>query len=97
MGEQSISDILALTKMFASDEFKFDVENFKIFSEEIEEKELPKEDNPKKELNDMNLFTIEDIKRAFEDGRNYEAGQLEIDLTGPTAFDSWFNHFKRNL
>ena len=38
------------------------------------------------------IFTIEDLKKAFEDGRLYEAGELELDTEGGKigrTFDAW--------
>lgn len=38
-------------------------------------------------------FTIDDLKRAFEDGRLYEANELEFDESddNETVFEDWFD------
>jgi len=39
-------------------------------------------------------FTLEDVKKAFIDGRLYEANELEFDTNGfDSAFDAWVDKF----
>jgi hypothetical protein len=47
------------------------------------------------EMGDVkNVFTLNDVKKAFEDGRKYEAGELELDTNGmETAFNSWVKYY----
>lgn len=44
-----------------------------------------------------NVYTKEDLERAFKDGRLYEAGELELNTAGEqTAFDPWFRDVFKN-
>jgi hypothetical protein len=42
-------------------------------------------------------FTLADLKKAFEDGKKYGDGELELDTAGrETAFEVWLETFKPN-
>lgn len=39
------------------------------------------------------IFTIDDMKKAFEDGCLYDAGELELDTNGmQTSFNAWIKY-----
>jgi hypothetical protein len=39
----------------------------------------------------MNEITLEDLKKAFEDGIKYDAGELELNTAGrQTSFEVWY-------
>jgi hypothetical protein len=43
------------------------------------------------------IYTIDDLRQAFFDGRLFEAGELEIDCVGYlTVFDAWFKKTYKN-
>ena len=45
------------------------------------------------ELKNENIPTFNDLEVAFEDGRKYEAGELELNTEGRnTAFEVWFEN-----
>jgi hypothetical protein len=44
-----------------------------------------------------NVYTKEDLERAFKDGCLYEAGELELNTADEqTAFDPWFRDVFKN-
>jgi len=70
---------------------KFNSVHFKVISDE-----------PQTELityinKEGSIYTIDDLRRAFHDGRLFEAGELEIDTnTYLTVFDAWFEKTYKN-
>jgi len=43
-------------------------------------------------IDEKKEYTLSEIRMAFENGRSYEAGELELDTAGkPTAFGVWFD------